>query len=75
MKNTNFNLLATSPTIHGINKVVNDYFYSNIEIKENTNIFTGNKCKIFDLFNSKGKIENFIIMQDKKYKFLIKCNN
>jgi hypothetical protein len=71
MTQKNYKILATAPTLENINKLVNQYFYSNIEIKENKNILTGNKSVFFDLFNSKGKIENFVVMQDKKYKFLI----
>lgn len=68
----NYKLLATAPSLENINKLVNQYFYSNIEIKENKSLLTGNKATFFDLFNSKGKINNFTIMQDKKFKFLMK---
>ena len=69
---TNYKILATAGTLENINKLVNEYFYSNITLKENKNILTGNKGVFFELFNSKGKINNFTILQDKKYQFLIK---
>lgn len=72
MQQNNFKLLATSQTIEGINKLINDYFYSNIEVKENKNILTGNKSIFFDLYNSKGKVNNYTILKDKRYKFLMK---
>lgn len=71
MKQTNYKKLATSPTIEGINKLINQYFYSDIEIKESS-IITGNGSKFYDLYNKKGLIDSFIVMQDKRFNFLIK---
>lgn len=71
MKHTNYKKLATSSTLEGINKLINQYFYSDIEIKESS-IITGNRSKFYDLYNKKGLIESFIVMQDKRFNFLIK---
>lgn len=72
MTQTNYKKIATSPTLKGINKLVNNYFYSVIEIRENKRMLTGNYSLIYEIFNSKGKIENFIIMKGKNYQFLMK---
>lgn len=72
MTQTNYNTLATSQTLEGINKIINQYFYSDIEVREKANILTGNKSTFFDLFNSKGKIDSFVVIKDKRYKFLMK---
>ena len=72
MTQTNYNTLAISSTLEGINKIINQYFYSDIEVREKVNILTGNKSIFFDLFNSKGKINNFYVMKDNRYRFLIK---
>jgi len=72
MSTTNFKLLATSPTLEGINKLINKFFYSDIEIKENENILTGNKSKFLDVYNKNGKINGYVVMRDKRYKFLEK---
>ena len=72
MKANNFDTLATSPTLDGINKLINQYFFTDIEVKENKNILTGNRNVFFDLYNSKGKLDSFIVIKDKRYKFLMK---
>lgn len=71
MTQTNYATLATSPTLEGINKMINKYFYSDIEIKENKNILTGNNSVFFDLYNKKGKMNYFkVLMQKNRYRFL-----
>lgn len=72
MTQSNFKTLATSGTLEGINKLINQYFFSDITIKQNEGILTGNRSKFYDLFNSKGKISNFIVIEGRGYKFLIK---
>ena len=72
MTQTNYNTLAISSTLEGINKIINQYFYSDIEVREKVNILTGNKSIFYDLFNSKGKIDSFVIIKDKRYRFLMK---
>lgn len=69
MKETKYTTLATSQTLEGINKIVNEYFYSNIEINKSS-LITGNKCEFYELHNKKGKLNSFKIMKDKNYKFL-----
>lgn len=71
MKSTQFKKLATSPTIEGINKLINEYFYSDIQIKQRPEIISGNSSKFYDLYNSKGLIENYIVIQEKRFNFLI----
>ena len=44
MTQTNYTTLATSQTLEGINKIINSYFYSDIEIKENTKLFDIGLC-------------------------------
>jgi hypothetical protein len=72
MNTTKLITLATSPTLEGINKLVNQYFFTNIELRPSPNILTGNKSEFLDLFNSKGQLNNFTVIKGNRYKFLMK---
>lgn len=45
-------LVSSHSTIENLNKLINEYFYSKIELKENS-------PGLWSLFNSKGKIKGF----------------
>ena len=72
MNTTKLITLATSPTLEGINKLIDQYFFSSIELRPASNIITGNGSLFFELHNSKGLINNFTVIKNKGYKFLMK---
>lgn len=72
MTTTNCTTLATSQTLEGINRIIDQYFYSNIELRPSPNILTGNKSQFFELYNSKGLINSFTVIKDSKFRFLMK---
>ena len=57
--------LATSPTLKGIEELINKYFYSTSFRVD---------PKTFEITNSKGKVNNFIV-EKKKGIFIFKLKN